>query len=93
VQSLVAYLKTQKGEAASSQLDADQSREQMETTRKTLHTQIQNVVSAIRDCGHSRTLLAELNELEAKAARIDEILTIRYRNRRGRSRRKTCETF
>lgn len=74
VKTLLDYLKTKKAVTESNQAVGDQNREQMRATRKTLDTQLQNVMSAIRDCGYSRTLLTELTELEAKAARIDEIL-------------------
>jgi hypothetical protein len=76
VQTLLEYLKTQKAKTASGHTAAEHNREQMQATRRTLQNQIQNVISAIRDCGHSRALLAELDDLEAKVARIDEILAV-----------------
>jgi hypothetical protein len=73
VHELLVHVKA-KATAANRQDGVGDTRVHMEATRKTLGTQIDNMVAAIRERGHSRALLNELDELEAKAARIDETL-------------------
>jgi Recombinase zinc beta ribbon domain len=75
VQVPMQHVKTAKGRTLSEQHDAERQREEMEATRKTLGFQMENLVRAIRESGHSRALIADLTEVEARIARLDEILT------------------
>ncbi|WP_263375314.1 recombinase family protein [Granulicella aggregans] len=74
VQGVMRCLKEAMGRSRQQRLDAELQQDQMEATRRKLSSQMENVVSAVRECGHSRSLLAELKEIETKIDRIDETL-------------------
>lgn len=61
--------------AAATRLSSEGSdRTQMEADRKSLVAQIDNITKAIKESGHSRWLLEELRELDAKVSHLDEAL-------------------
>jgi DNA invertase Pin-like site-specific DNA recombinase len=74
VQGVMRHLKDSMGRSLQQRADAESQQGQMETNRRTLSLQLENLVSAIREVGHSRVLLAELKEIETKIERIDETL-------------------
>jgi hypothetical protein len=58
----------------SEQEATDRAARQLDATRATLKAQIENLVRAIRECGGSRALLAELGEAEVALERVEERL-------------------
>lgn len=71
--ALSAHMKAGKA-SATTQDRVDQERAEIESTRKSLTFQTENLIRAIREMGHSRALLADLAQLEARIARLDEAL-------------------
>jgi DNA invertase Pin-like site-specific DNA recombinase len=74
VRGVMRHLKASMGRSREQRADTERQRDHLEATRRTLRVQMENVVSAIRESGHSRVLLAELKEIETKIDRIDEML-------------------
>ena len=71
---LLAYLNSARGKAIQDQLDGESERKTIEETLRTLRLQQGNLVDAIRNAGHSRALLADLAEVEARISRMEERL-------------------
>jgi hypothetical protein len=74
IQALLQNLRDGKNKRLSEQDATVQERRHLEQTRETLIIQIENLVRAVRDCGGSRALLAELTEAEAAHERINNRL-------------------
>jgi site-specific DNA recombinase len=74
VQALLQNLRDAKNKKLGEQNAVDKERGELEATRSTLTTQIENLADAIQNSGGSRTLLAKLTEAEARRDRIDERL-------------------
>jgi site-specific DNA recombinase len=74
LETLLQNLRNGESKRLSEQNAVDEERGELEETRRTLTTQIQNLVTAVRECGGSRALLADLKEAEAKLDRISERL-------------------
>jgi len=74
VQAVFRSLRDAKSKRLSEQSAVARESAELEATRKTLTTQVENLARAIQECGGSRALLANLTEAEARLDRIDERL-------------------
>jgi site-specific DNA recombinase len=74
VQALVHYLQDERNKSLSRQDGTARAAGELEAARATLTIQVENLVRAVRECGGSRALLAELGEAEAALERVDERL-------------------
>jgi hypothetical protein len=71
IQALLENLQDGKNKRLAAQDATIQERRDLEQARETLTIQIRNLACAIRECGSSRALLAELTEAEAADERIN----------------------
>ena len=74
VHSLLQHLNSARGKAIQEQIDAQAGHHKLEETLGSLRTQRDNLVRAIKEIGHSRSLLAELTDVEARIERIEQQL-------------------
>jgi DNA invertase Pin-like site-specific DNA recombinase len=74
VQALLHHLQDEKNKSLSRQDGTARAAGELEAARATLTIQVENLVRAVRECGGSRALLAELGEAEAALERVDERL-------------------
>ena len=74
VQSLLSYLNSAHGKAIQSQLDCKKERNTHEQSLSELHIHKCNLVGAIKEMGHSRALIAELEDIEARIERVEDLL-------------------
>jgi site-specific DNA recombinase len=71
VHSLLQHLNSARGKAIQDQIDSEAGQHKLEETLRCLRTQRDNLVRAIREIGHSRSLIAELTDVEARTERIE----------------------
>lgn len=74
VQMLINYLGSEKIKRLASQKSGEEQRTGLMARRKRQVLYQENLVRAVRESGGSRALYADLAQVEAKIARIDEIL-------------------